>query len=450
MKKKVFVLSALLFLLAGCTKAPNRDAQSSGVTKSGSVADSASTVQSKIPKNALTKEELSEFTELFNTAEYNSFLVTGFNSPKDIEWNDCNYCTCISGEKEGNVYTVRFKMDTDIHYGIYADRVLKFTKENDELLMISNEIQWNDFCEKDKTFDANLTQFDSPLRFYTYNVNPEKTEIDIVKDGKHLTTLYYYYAPTPEAHYPISIDDIDFFDFNADGFQDIVVLGHSSYCGKKIFLHEYDDLSNDFNDIAELDEKHTLELKDNFTIAGVKKYLLGDNENAVYNNYKEAYAQIAKSYHLDYRYNYKFDLVYIDDDDIPELAVDPGACVSLFAYEDGYIHRLMDGWSYGAGGNCGYSYVERKNIILNYVSYSGEGTSYTTFMSKRDKGEIAEDYCIEQFDYDGNSSIKYHNYTDKKMSEKEIKEITTKYSNYEYKELSASMDYETLLAELNK
>jgi hypothetical protein len=71
-------------------------------------------------------------------------------------------------------------------------------------------------------------------------------------------------------------------------------------------------------------------------------------------------------------------------------------------------------------------------------------------MSKRAKGEIAEDYCIEQFDYDGNSSIKYHNYTDKKMSEKEIKEITTKYSNYEYKELYSDMDYETLLAELGK
>ena len=61
MTKKVFVLSALLFLLAGCAKTPTGDAQSAAGAKSGPVADSASTAQSEVSENALTAEELSEF-----------------------------------------------------------------------------------------------------------------------------------------------------------------------------------------------------------------------------------------------------------------------------------------------------------------------------------------------------------------------------------------------------
>ncbi|WP_027208246.1 hypothetical protein [Butyrivibrio hungatei] len=556
MKKKIFALAALAFLLAGCAKSSNGDAQSTAAVESGSEADSASEAQSEVVENALTNEELAEFAQLFWTCEYSGFLDDGFNSPKDIEWEDVfqngaginvenisedekeayleathqdclydidtfivirktdmmnftkkhagyeyapdkddldtwgddynhwiylekydsyyfmnvcwkelKYCSCVSGEKEGNVYTIRFKMATDDHYGKDADRVLKFTKENDELVMISNEIQWDDLCVKDKTFDANLTQFDSPLRFYTYNVDPEETELEIVKDGKYLTTIRYYVKASDDAQYPVIIDDIGFFDFNADGYQDIAVLC-ISYCGKKIILHEYDYESNGFCGIAELDEENVPELKGNLTIAGAKKYLLGDNENGVYNNYKEVYAQMAKIYHVADD-GYKFDLAYTDDDDIPEFVIGrPGYWVSLFAYEDGHIHRLIDGWAYGAGANSGYYYAERKNVFIN--DNSDYNVHYTSFMSKRDKGEIATDYYIKyiyfkDLDGDGNPSeeelaasdgddcfVEYHNNTDKKMSEKEIKKITTKYSKYDYKELCGDMDYETLLAELSK
>ena len=175
---------------------------------------------------------------------------------------------------------------------------------------------------------------------------------------------------------------------------------------------------------------------------------------------------MAKIYHVADD-GYKFDLAYTDDDDIPELVIGrPGYWVSLFAYEDGHIHRLIDGWAYGAGANSGYYYAERKNVFIN--DNSDYNVHYTSFMSKRDKGEIATDYYIKyiyfkDLDGDGNPSeeelaasdgddcfVEYHNNTDKKMSEKEIKKITTKYSKYDYKELCGDMDYETLLAELSK
>ncbi|MBO4456110.1 MAG: hypothetical protein J5802_00165 [Butyrivibrio sp.] len=559
MKKKVFALAALAFLLAGCAKSSNGDVQSAAEVRSGSEA------QSEVSENALTEEELSEFTELFNTAKYNGFLDSGFNSPKDIEWDDVfqygagintknisdeeekayldeihhdqlyetliaikktdmmgfiekhagyeyapdkddldtwepaeynewvylekydsyyfeNYyynsywnCRCIYGEKEGNVYTLKVRMDTDPehrrsnntgkNYGRYADRVLKVTKENDELVMMSNEIQWDDLCVKEKTFDVDMPQFDSTLRFYTYNVDPDEAEIEIVKDGKHFDMLVNSVSSSMGLKYLTSIDDIGFFDFNADGFQDIAVLGNS-FIGEKVILHEYDDTANGFNENAELDEENTPELKGNLTIAGVKKYLLGDNENAVYSNYKEVYAQMAKVYHIADD-SYKFDLVYIDDDDIPELVVDCGGCLSLFAYEDGYIHRLMDGWGYGAFGNYGYSYAERKGIFFNENSDYAGAIHYTTVMSKRDKGEIATDYYVkfinfndldgngepseEELEAEGGGTVEYYNGAGEQISEKEYEKLASKDGSIcDSKDLGAHMDYDTLLTELEK
>lgn len=68
-----------------------------------------------------------------------------------------------------------------------------------------------------------------------------------------------------------------------------------------------------------------------------------------------------------------FDLIYFDDDAIPELVVEDGICmVYMFTYADGEIHTIMDGWTYGAGGNHGYSYCPRSGLVANdNADYAG-------------------------------------------------------------------------------
>ncbi len=57
--------------------------------------------------------------------------------------------------------------------------------------------------------------------------------------------------------------------------------------------------------------------------------LLGSNTDAVYSDYKVAYTQIAKLYNMSYD-SAKYDLIYADEDDIPELVIEHNCTTSLY------------------------------------------------------------------------------------------------------------------------
>ena len=64
--------------------------------------------------------------------------------------------------------------------------------------------------------------------------------------------------------------------------------------------------------------------------------------------------------------NLRYDLIYIDEDNIPELIIDyPGFFLEGYTYSDGTVHHIMDYWPYGAMGNAGYSYLPHQNVITN-------------------------------------------------------------------------------------
>lgn len=72
---------------------------------------------------------------------------------------------------------------------------------------------------------------------------------------------------------------------------------------------------------------------------------------------------------------YKYDLIYFNNDKIPELVVGvDGYWVSMYTYDKktNKVYTLMDQWSYGVGGNTGYSYIPKKNYLENWNSdYAG-------------------------------------------------------------------------------
>ncbi len=80
--------------------------------------------------------------------------------------------------------------------------------------------------------------------------------------------------------------------------------------------------------------------------------------------------------------NLKYDLVFFDDNNTPELVVtDEGYRTALYTYDAGKVIYTMaedgisgdeTGWAFGAGGNAGYEYIPRENVLRNYNSeYSG-------------------------------------------------------------------------------
>ncbi len=87
--------------------------------------------------------------------------------------------------------------------------------------------------------------------------------------------------------------------------------------------------------------------------------------------------------------NLKYDLIFFDDNNVPELVVtDDGYRTALYTYDAGkVIYAMKDGpddtdehgWPYGAGGNHGYDYIPRENIMVNTnADYAGL-IVYTTY-----------------------------------------------------------------------
>ena len=92
--------------------------------------------------------------------------------------------------------------------------------------------------------------------------------------------------------------------------------------------------------------------------------------------------------------NLKYDLVYFNDDDIPELVVtNEGFAVALYTYANGQVVYTMqdegitdeNGWTYGIAGNGGYDYVSKGNVIRNYNNEYAGLIRYVTYNKLDDK-----------------------------------------------------------------
>ena len=84
-----------------------------------------------------------------------------------------------------------------------------------------------------------------------------------------------------------------------------------------------------------------------------------------------------------------FDLIYVNNDDIPELvAGNNGYWVNMYSYVGGEVKTYMDSWPYGAMGNAGYYYCPSANVIYNANADYAGAIRYETYMSMDDNGEI--------------------------------------------------------------
>ena len=83
--------------------------------------------------------------------------------------------------------------------------------------------------------------------------------------------------------------------------------------------------------------------------------------------YLSAYSELIDQLEKEYEWKLAYDLIYLDEDGIPELIVDDlGFWLSIYTYADGEIYTPMDQWSYGFLGILGYEYLPRQNVIREY------------------------------------------------------------------------------------
>ncbi|MBO6239341.1 MAG: hypothetical protein J6O61_00500 [Butyrivibrio sp.] len=381
---------------------------------------------------------------------------------------DGNDFECTSVEKDGDNYTLRFELNTEKHYERYADRIIKFTKSDDTIILKSNSIQWDDNCDETQTFDVELFPSEAPIHFVTYQPDPEDgIKIALIRDGKFLTNINTSIFRGSDYNTKLNmITAVSFFDFNADGIKDILIIGESDK-GENIRLEESVPNEYYYETCYGIDEKLEEELAGNITVTSIKSILLGDNPECKFDNYKDAYAHIAGLYNMSAD-KFAYGLIDADGDDVPELVIDdPGYHVSLYSFENGIIHCLMYKWAYGAGGNYGYMYAPGKGLYINHNTDYAGAVQYDSYMTSHNGKEIATDFYVESLffkDTDGDRTPSeeelsatdemdvyeayYRNCTDEEMSEDEIKAHVAEYDTYQYEELTGNMSYDELISSL--
>lgn len=105
-------------------------------------------------------------------------------------------------------------------------------------------------------------------------------------------------------------------------------------------------------------------------------------------NYKEAYNQYLKNYNGgEYGENFRFELVYFNNDDIPELFVSEEnahiGSVKILTYTNGKVVQIYEGGRYGT-----LNYIERNSIVVE--SDLHQGIVYGCVKRINDDGSVEE------------------------------------------------------------
>lgn len=179
-----------------------------------------------------------------------------------------------------------------------------------------------------------------------------------------------------------------------------------------------------------------------------------NNNTKTGSNYSKEYERIIEKIENENTdVNLIYDLIYFNNDNIPDLVIDNlGYWVSLYIYENGTVHNPIDRWLYGAGGNTAYEYQAKKGLIRNYDSdFAGAIITESISVLNSDKkfdvlsntkrGATSENDDITAID-EALTSYGGCYYNDNKITEQEynnkLKELSIDINGTNFKRLSGS------------
>ena len=388
---------------------------------------------------------------------------------------------CVGGTAAGDVFTLRMQTK-DAGTGYFPELYETVLKKNgDSYQFVSNRLMEEEGKIEDQSFEITLEPW-GKVTFASYmpEENGEPTAdvtFRVIQDGKILMTLNGAFNDNIRSNQCfMSVDAVSFPDFNGDGYMDLIIIASydfasgpdagqgcteaSIYSGNEYGYFVYErGLSEAANSaLAELTVSSVLGFVD---IGGTHTSAGGQNTSDVNGGttdiktgtaWKDAYINIVKNadpYEWD-----GFTLIYLDDDDVPEL-VKAGSSEArgnvLVAYtEDGVKENQLN--------RLFFSYIERGNQLCNseglmdyyydLVFYLQDGELVLT-----DQGYYgAEDNSNVQFDKNGEPIYQYE-WNGKKVTKDEYaKELNAVYDQskavrcYDWNQLYSA---EELIAELS-
>lgn len=261
-------------------------------------------------------------------------------------------------------------------------------------------------CIPEQTFEVKLSEYDGKVSFVPFTDNGE-FYMQIMQNGDILDTLDTYIPERLNGKSFTSLDAVSFFDVNYDGETDIVLVetyGTTSFA--VVYYGEIDNYNNEKNVHFYCQET----LSDNISarlqtcsIPEIRTLLSGGKKNGEFSSYKEAYEAAARltEFGKDENGKYTYDLIYVDEDDIPELSAGHyGYYVDLYTYQDGTLYLLMNQWGYGAMGCSGYYYAPRQNSIRLYDQDFAGALMHTIYWKINGEHALEHIVTIDAYNFD--------------------------------------------------
>ena len=339
----------------------------------------------------LTVEEIEFFDDYCFLPENMPFLLSTYSSPEEADLNDdagFRIFDCVGGTVEGDVYTLRMRTkDAGTGYrSEFYKTVLK--KIGDTYQFLSNRFMEEEGRIEDQSFEITLPPW-GRVTFASYM--PEEdgepmadVTFRVIQDGRILMTLDGVFNDNIRTnHCFLSVDAVSFPDIDGDGYMDLITISSYDYASgpdvgtgyteariysgneNGYFVYERKMTEDANSALAELTVSNVL------SFLGVEKGRTpAEGQTAPDVNGGTAAAQTGTAWKDAYIKVLEdtlanewsgFTLIYLDDDDVPELVMAGEYAAMgniLVAYtEDGVKKNQLD--------RLNFSYIERGNQLCN-------------------------------------------------------------------------------------
>jgi len=380
---------------------------------------------------------------------------------------------CVSGIKQGEIYTLNFELKS-----VYSvdeektavlkkctDTSLRLKEDDGNYQVISNEMH---FEKGENTFEVDMNQYGEKCEATVYHgKDGAGCEVLITCDGA-AKELFAAEAIIDGVSYPFNkVTDLDSYDYNADGNSEIIIVGETDN-GKTFNI-------SGFSAEAEPEIKAALEGTD-YKADDIKKLLVySGNSGDKYATYKDAYSQIAYINKMSGA-EYMYDIVYTDADDIPELLAENAGSFKLYSFRDDHAVALCDRVY---SEDKVFEYSEKKNLIrlravdfqkgdyskpLIYSFIDDDNLRFlyeinSDFLNKEkiESSDIAmftpgiEYYLDENNNFETGVNIPFVSYVyDDGTPREKVEAKIRGFEDLEYKPLSGKMNYQELMDALGK
>ncbi len=267
--------------------------------------------------------------------------------------------------------------------------------------------------------------------------------IEYRKDGETVCTI--------SEKLPYAITEVKACDFTFDGVIDLIIFGMDGFSNERFWLYNgcapwYEGDTFNFSDAEDIKKVVNRDLSEEYNAESIEKLITNSAENGSFSSYNEAYKAVIQFEELTGSDDsYKYNLVYLNEDDEPELVEDAGALMGLtvYSFSNGTVTRPMVNCSYGVGGCVNYEYAPYKNILRTF-GHSMEEYGNTLYTIK----DNMLTYLYSDSSPYESSETSYTNNTDEKLTDKELEDRVKELNSYPFEELFGEYTKEEILAKL--